>query len=305
MGKGIAKYGFKSGVLPVTRNILKNPTIRQTTLINRAKEPLPKGENGIGYAEGIQHPLKSRRDPKPATFIDIEEVISKSVPAPQSLKSSGSEIQETKMKRAQLRRQYLANALRKEEEYLLKKEELVAKKKIIEAKEREEEMKKINLTKSSDLTIPSLEHIINQPLMRPRTSEEIELMKLKRNYNREFIEFKAKERKLEKLLELYYEADQYIVTEEQLLKNIDAIFDETRFATNTNTFLELKNNTKKNNLERKIGDELFGTINTIHPGLPMVKDFLNGEAIKFNKEIKEENNKILEERQKNVDSILP
>ncbi|CAB4252339.1 similar to Saccharomyces cerevisiae YOR158W PET123 Mitochondrial ribosomal protein of the small subunit [Maudiozyma barnettii] len=305
MGKGIAKYGFKSGILPVTRNILKHPTVRQTNLVNKAKEPLPKGENGLGYAEGIQHPAKSRREPKPATFINIEDVISKSIPAPQSLKSAGSEIQETKMKKAQLRRKYLADALHKEEEYLLKREELLAKREIIEAKEREEEMKKINLTKSSDLTIPSLEHIINQPLMRHRTPEETELMKLKRIYNREFIEFKAKERKLEKLLELYYEADQYIVTEEQLLKNIDAIFDETRFSTNTNTFFDLKNNTKKNNLERKIGDELFGTVNTVHPGLPMVKDFLNGEAVKFDNEIKVENNKILEERQKNVDNILP
>ena len=306
MGKGIAKHGFKSGILPVVRNILKNPTIKQTTLVQKAKEPLPKGENGIGYAEGIQHPLKSLRVPKPSKFIDIESVISKSIPEPQSLNlKNGSVVQEIKNKKAELRRKYLADSLRNEENYVLQKEILMKRREEILAKEREVEMQKINLEKSSDLTIPTLEHIIKQPLMRARTTEETELMKLKRNYNRKLIEFKAKEKNLEKLLELYYEADQYIVTEEQLLKNIDSIFDETRFSTNANSFLELKNNTKKNNLEQQIGDELFGTVKTIHPGLPLVKDFLSGEAIKFNQEIKTQSDKILEERKNSLDNILP
>lgn len=306
MGKGVAKYGFKSGVLPTARSILKSPTTRQTTLVEKAKQPLPKGEDGIGYAEGIMHPIKSRRDPKPVKFIDVEQVISRSVPEPQTIKgSTNSAIQATKAKHAELRRKYLAEALRNEENYLLKREQLLNKRAEIAAKEREEEMKKIDLKKSSDLTIPSLEHIINQPLVRQRTKEETKLMKLKRNYNREMIAFKAKERKLEKLLELYYEADQYIVTEEQLLKNIDAIFDETRFAANANTFLELKNNAKKNSLEQKIGDELFGTVKTIHPGLPLVKDFLSGEAVHFNAEIKTENDRVLQEKKNNIDNILP
>lgn len=304
MGKGIAKYGFKSGVLPVTRSILKHPTTRQTRLVEKAKEELPKGSDGLGYAEGIKHPINSSRVQLPIKFLDVEELISKSVAAPQSIKTN-SEIQLTKLKKAELRRKYLSESLRNEENKLLSKEKLMLKRSEILAKEREEEMKQLNLHKSSDLTIPSLEHIIKQPLLRKRTADETKLMKMKRSYNRELIEFKAKERKLEKLLDLYYEVDQYIVTEEQLLKNIDSIFDQSKFSTNTNTILALKNNTKKNNLEQKIGDTLFGTVKTVHPGLPVINEYLSGESVKFESEVKAVNDKILEERKNNVDNILP
>ena len=305
MGKGAAKFGFKSGVLPVTRSILKHPTVTNTTLRERLTRPLPKGENGVGYADGIKEPKGSSRDPKPVKFIDVKEVIRKTVPEPSTTSggngvSEGNTVKAAKVARAALRRKYLTDALLNEEARALRREELLKLKREIQEREAAEEFARSNVKKDSDLTIPSLKELISQPLMRRRTPEEEKLMKLKRKYNREFIEFKAEERKLEKLLQLYYETDHYIITEQQLMAQLDSLFDDDRFRTfkyGSPVAAEFKHNTKRNILETQVGDALFGTVKTNHPGLASVKDFLRGDSEKFSKEIAQANQRVAEERQ--------
>ena len=263
MGKGIAKYGYKSGILPITRRILKKPTTKQLDLILKSKAPQPKGPRGEGYADGVQHPPGSSRIPPAPKFIDVEDLIKKTVPVSHKDLQINSIEQRRKLEKAQLRRRYLEEAFKNEEGRILRRDELIRKKREIETLEHERELKLINQKKSSDLTIPSLENIINQPLMRQRTDEEKKLLDMKRKYNRDFLEFKSKENKIRKLLELYYVADEFIVTEEQLIKKLDNLIPLRK--------LSMFEETRKNDIENKLGDELFGSING-KPGLSVTKE---------------------------------
>ncbi|CAL9732094.1 small ribosomal subunit protein mS26 [Monosporozyma unispora] len=283
MGKGIAKYGYKSGILPVTRNILKKPTTKQVDLIAKSKAPKPKGVPGEGYAEGVQHPVGSRRAPPKVEFIDVARLIQKTVPKSTKEIQINTAKKRDRLERAQLRQRYLTEALQNEESRILKRDELIKKKKEIEKLEHERELKLINQKKSSDLTIPSLEHIINQPLMRQRTIEEKKLLDMKRKYNRDLVEYKAKETKLRKLLELYYVSDEFIVTEEQLMKKLDNLIPLRK--------LPMSEETRKTNIENKLGDELFGSING-KPGLPVIKEYLNNEAESFAERVRTQNEEL-------------
>lgn len=280
MGKGIAKYGYKSGILPVTRSILKKPTTKQLDLIAKSKAAQPKGPRGEGYADGVQHPPKSSRVPPAPEFIDVETLIKNTVPRSHKNLQINTVEQRQKLERAQLRQRYLEEAFRNEENRILRRDELIQRRKEIEKLEHERELKLINQKKSSDLTVPSLEHIINQPLMRQRTEEEKKLLDMKRKYNRDLVEFKSRENKIRKLLELYYVADEFIVTEEQLMKKLDNLIPIRK--------LPISEETRKNNIENKLGDELFGSING-KPGLPMIKEYLNNEAEDFAERIRQQN----------------
>lgn len=299
MGKGVAKYGFKSGILPTARSILKHPTIKQTSLLDKANAPKPKGVNGLGYAEGIKHPIDSKRVQDPIKFIDVEEVIAKTVPEPISREMKDLTPQQMRrFKRAELRRDYLSQAFRHEEERLLKREEKLKEREELIAKERVKKLEAINRKKQSDLTIPSLDHLVRQPLMRQRTKEENELLAMKRKYNREMIEFKAKERKLERLIDLYYITDELIVNEEQLMKKLDKIF-----VTHNNIYMS-SDIQRKDVIENKIGDALFGSVNE-HLGLPALKDFISGEAERFAGRVTETNEHLIHDQKTESDKILP
>lgn len=283
MGKAVAKYGYKSGILPVTRNILKKPTTMQLDLIAKSKAPKPKGSQGEGYADGVQHPVGSRRSPPKVEFIDVKHLIEKTVPKTTKEIQIHTAKQRDRLERAQLRQRYLTEAFQNEESRILKRDELIKKKKEIEKLEHERELKLINQKKSSDLTIPSLEHIINQPIMRQRTPEEKKLLDMKRKYNRDLVEYKAKETKLRKLLELYYVSDEFIVTEEQLMKKLDNLIPLRK--------LSMSEETRKTNIENKLGDELFGSING-KPGLPVIKEYLSNEAESFAERVRIQNEEL-------------
>ncbi|GAV54013.1 hypothetical protein ZYGR_0AK05150 [Zygosaccharomyces rouxii] len=304
MGKGAAKYGFKSGVLPTARSILKNPTIRQETLLKEAKAHKPKGPNGVGYAEGVLHPKGSHRESLPVTFIDVERLIQNTVASPQNVTPVNSKQQEQKLRKAELRRQYLADAFRKEEERLLKREELIKKREQLLEQQKQKEVALLDRTKSSDLTIPTLERILEEPLMRQRTDEEKQLLDMKRQYNRDLVEFRAKERKLEKLVELYHIADEFIVTEKQLTQKVEEAFNnEGSDVLRTKLSMGVSRIRSRN--EGNIGDALFGTVASgEHVGMPIVKEFLSGEMEDFANEVEAKNKQVMDEKKNNVDTIL-
>lgn len=304
MGKGAAKYGFKSGVLPTTRSILKNPTIKQEALLKEAKAPKPKGPNGIGYADGVLHPRGSHRESLPVNAIDVEKLIQNTVAPPQNIKPVNSKQQEQKLRKAELRRQYLAGAFKKEEERLLKCEELIKKREQLLEQQKQKEVALLDKTKSSDLTVPTLEHILEEPLMRPRTDEEKQLLTMKRQHNRYLIDFKAKERKLEKLVELYHVADEFIVTEKQLLQKVDEAFNnEGSDILRTRLGMGVSRIRSRN--EGNIGDALFGTVASgEYVGMPIVKEFLSGEMEEFANEVEAKNKQVMDEKKNNADTIL-
>ncbi|AET40205.1 mitochondrial 37S ribosomal protein mS26 PET123 Ecym_5456 [Eremothecium cymbalariae DBVPG len=277
MGKGVAKFGFKSGILPVTRSILKKPTMKQTSKLQETRAPKPKGINGVGYADNIKHPAGSHRNPPEVKFIDVEELIEKTVPHPKKGKIATTPNQLTKQRMAEIRREYLSESLRKEEQRILKQERLMLKRQELLHAERQQHLKKVNQNRSSDLTVPMLEDLIKGPLMRPRTAEEQKLVDLKRKYNRELIEFKSKERKFADLVSLYNAANCFIVTEKQLTEKIEELFtnDNVEYM-KKNLHVTLANRASFG--DQSVTDSLYGTLaNGLHDGFPIIKDFLTGE----------------------------
>ena len=303
MYKRQAKYGYKSGVLPLTRSILKNPTTKQQSIIAKVKAPKPKGIEGVGYAPGVLHPNGSHRHPPLVKFIDVEQLIEKTVAAPKTVPKMNSPEQEARAKRSQLRREFLTKAFKNEEQRLLRREELLKEKEKILELEKTERENKLLKEKSSDLTIPTLENILEQPLIRWRTPEERKILQLKRKFNRDLLEFQTKERKMEKLLNLYHIADEFIVTEKKLLQKIDEIFDD-KYIHGHSRILESEKSIEKRILENDIGDAIFGTLGGgNYVGMPMVNEFLNGETKQFNDKVDEKIREKIQRDQQDTQTI--
>ncbi|KAM3160477.1 hypothetical protein ACU8KH_04610 [Lachancea thermotolerans] len=304
MGKGAAKFGFQSGLLPNARSILKNPTIKQTSIIEKAKAPKPKGPHGVGYAKNIAHPKGSHRDSPDVKFIDVEELISKTVPEPQHARIPKTVQQEARLHKAQLRRSYLSESFRNEEKRLLHQEKMLQEKEAAHAEERQKELLALNESRSSDLTIPTMENTLQGPLMRQRTPEEMKILDMKRKHNRDIQQFQAKERKLEKLLKLFHVTDHFIVTEDQLIKKIDEVFaNEASEALRTK--LSVGSSRPRSRSEKDIGDALFGSLGGGEfVGLPTIKEYVSGEMHTFANEVEDRNKQLLQQRKENLDTIL-
>ena len=249
-------------------------------------------------------PKGSHRHSPDVEFVDVEDLIAKTVQAPKKTKKASSEQQLIKTKKADLRRKYLSHAFRAEEQRLLRQEELLKKRETLLQAQRESELKELKKERSSNLTIPTLEDIMNQPLMRQRTPEEQEILNLKRKHNREMIDFKANERKLDNLVQLYHAADDFIVNEEQLLASVEKAFatesqDVLRNKLSVSTSQQIARN------ETDISDALFGTLgNGKYVGLPIVKEFLSGEMENFSEEVNTKLEQLTKEIEERKDSVL-
>lgn len=289
----------KSGTLPVTRQILKKPTTGQQYLLDELKKSKPKGVKGVGYAEGVKHPRGSHRSPPRVEFVDVENLIESTVKRPSTKvsQSMSSQMRE-KLKRAELRREYLAESFRKEEEKLIKMHDLIQKREALVAEQREREIQELNKAQSSDLTIPSLSGMVNGKLMRERTPEEMELLKMKRKYNRDTQELRNKENKLRKLLDLYHASSEFIVTEEQLLNTIENVFSTRAAASSFETIKSLPETIINKRNDAISQDLFFGTStkeDNFEVGLPMVQDFITGELNRLHTKAKENYDKQLEQ----------
>lgn len=304
MGNGAAKYGFKSGILPNARTILKNPTVKQTTLLDKLKAPKPKGTEGVGYAKNIAHPRGSHRSSPRVEFVDVENLIAKTVPEPQNTTVPKTAQQEAKQQKAEMRRSYLSEAFRNEESRILRQEKLLHEKQAAQAEERQKELQALNETRSSDLTIPTIDKMLQGPLMRQRSPEEREILKLKRKHNRDVLQLRAKERKLENLLKLYHVTSEFIVSEAQLVKKIDEVFaNESSEALRTK--LSVGASRPKSRNEKDIGDALFGSLGGgDFVGLPTVKDYVSGEMNSFAAEVEARNEALTQQRKRDLDTIL-
>lgn len=289
----------KSGTLPVTRQILKKPTTGQQYLLDELKKPKPKGVGGVGYAKGVQHPRGSHRNPPPVEFVDVESLIETTVKEPsRPIAGQLSPQMRERLRKAELRRTYLAEAFRKEEERLIEMHALIQKREKLVAEQREREIQELNKPQSSDLTIPSLSSMVEGKLMRNRTPEEEKLLAMKRKYNRETHELRNKESKLRKLLDLYHMSSEFIVTEEQLLNTIENVFSTRAAASSFETIKTLPETTitKRNNAISQ--DMFFGTStrnDNFEVGLPMVQDFISGELNNLHAKAKENYEKQLKE----------
>ncbi|SCU95161.1 LADA_0G13938g1_1 [Lachancea dasiensis] len=304
MGKGAAKYGMKSGILPEARAILKNPTVRQTDVLQKLKAPKAKGTDGVGFAKNIDHPRGSHRFPPQTKFVDVEKLIASTVPEPQQPKVPKTSQQEAKQNKAQIRRSYLSDSFRKEEQRVLRQAELLKEKEARLHEEKQLELATLNQSRSSDLTVPTLHNLLSGPLIRPRTPEEQEILQMKRKQNRDVLQLKAKERRLDNLLKLYHVTDEFIVTEGQLMKKIEEAFaNESSEALRTKLSVGTARPRTKN--EKALGDALFGSLGGGNfVGLPSIKDYVSGEMNTFARDVERKNQALQEQRKTNMDTIL-
>lgn len=283
MGKGNLKFGGKSGVLPAVRHILKNPV-----------KPIEQKPNpDVGYAENVKEPRGSHREQKLPEVKTVNDLISTTVRLPKVLPTNVNATEMTpeqkrRVQKAQLRREYYIQSLKKEE-IKLETDEL-REKRIKELKEAQEKEMIVEESPAAKLTLPTISSYLDGPLMRQRTPEETQLLKAKKNANRLNNELAYKLERASDLLQLYYSAENFITNETDLKRAIEEAFHP---GNEHITVLNPEHMSRAPN--EKIGDALFGTINN-QPGLSHVLEQLSGERREYKEKVNEAAKRKLDEQ---------
>ncbi|ODV85448.1 hypothetical protein CANARDRAFT_28247 [[Candida] arabinofermentans NRRL YB-2248] len=273
MGKGALKFGGKSGILPVPRQIFKKPY----------KHQVYQKEQDTGYAEGILHPKGITRDFVPPKVFTPESRLLKSAAQPKKQFSPEEfsklpTAQQYRIKNAELRRAYLKESYDAEVKRLERVE--YAKQKSEEEKAQMKlEADNHDKSKAELYTIPTIESYLSGPLIKPRTPEQKEALQLKKEANRLQQELDVKTNKAIKLLELYNASAAFAITESKLELMVDAAFSESKLidANNiTNSSVEkLHRLPSTSEFDSALKDAIVGNVNK-GPGFDVVNDTLNG-----------------------------
>ncbi|KAG0680059.1 hypothetical protein C6P40_000125 [Pichia californica] len=291
MGKGAIKFGGKSGLLPKPKEIFKQPYKHQVY-----KKPADSG-----YAEGILHPKKITRDYIIPKVFTPEQLLKKSAHEP-TKKYTQDEIskmpvsQQFKIKNSEMRRKYLKESYETEIKRLEKVEKFEEKLKIEEEKVSAESAQH-KQSKAEFYTSPTIESYLKGPLVRPRTEEEKETLRIKKESNRLQTILDVDVQKASNLFELYNASANYAITEEKLEKMVDSAFDNKADLSWQNIASSTPNkiNAIKNNVtfDAALVDVVLDNVNK-GPGYEAVEDYLNG----FTDDIKELSEQI--KREKNL-----
>lgn len=291
MGKGVLKYGGKSGILPKVRPVFKRHPIRPLTEQELAKEN--KVEQG--FAEGVPLPKKTgftfQRIQPPKPVVSVEERIRKTIEerVPTNVDESKLSAEQLwELKRNEIRRDYLKQAYLAEADRLQRLDAYRAKEE--EKKKLHSEASEYQQSDAEKLTLPTLDSYLEGPIMRPRTDAEELILQEQRLLNRKTNELHAKEAKANSLLDLYHAASNFITTEEELEAAITEAFEvnfskfdgsqsiiESRLASTGSGYANIDYN------ERIISDHVLGELNG-KPGFQTVKDTLSGELEQLKRE---------------------
>lgn len=296
MGKGAMKFGGKSGLLPKPKQIFKQPYKHQ--VYNKPADS--------GYAEGILHPKNITRDYLIPKVITPEQLLNKSAHEP-SKKYSEEEIakmpvnQQFKLKNAEMRRKYLKESYENEVQRLQRVEKFQAELKIQQDKVAEESAKHTQ-SKAEFFTSPTLESYLNGSLVRPRTEEENEALKIKRESNRLQTNLNVDIQRSNSLFELYNASINFAITEEKLEKMVDNAFDSKADEVWNNIASSTPNkiNAVKNHVtfDNALVDIVLDNVNK-GPGYEAVEDYLDG----FTDDIKQLADQIkMEKNQQDIES---
>lgn len=292
MGKGILKYGGKSGILPKVRPVFKRYPIRPKNEAELAEDakvvsgfadnvPLPKRKGFVFHRKAPEKPVMT-----------VEERIKRNIEDRKPQNTDESKLSQDEiwqLKRDEIRRAYLKEAYLVEAERLKKVDELKAK---VSAKEEEfAKSHTYTISEADKLTLPTIDSYLKGPIMRQRTEEEKILLEQQRTLNRKTTELLVKEQKAVKILDLYHAAADFITTEEELETAITKAFEE-----NTNAY-DLAESTVNQLLsvgssmvhvkhnEDLISDTILGQLNG-KPGLQNISENLSGETEKLKREAK-------------------
>lgn len=289
MKKRVLKYGGKSGLLPEVRPVFKRYPIRPPS----EKEQAAFDKIEQGYAEGVPVPkskgLQISRKPIPKPVLTVDERIKMFIEDRRPKVEDESKLNEQEkweLKKDNIRREYLKEAYKREEERLSRLDELKAKKDASDAAAKSKKQHTGD-SESTKLTLPTIDSYLQGSLMRNRTPNEEAILKEKRTLNRKTLELKEREKKANQLLELYHSAAKFITTEEELNdavhqafevdvgrfdSNISAIGEKLRSGGNVFTNLDKNANLLQNHA--------LGQING-KPGLQAIKETISGRAQKL------------------------
>lgn len=266
MGKGAAKFGYKSGTLPAVRDIFKKPI-----------KPIVRPANpNVGYAEGIKEPRGVQREQPLPKVKSAQQLIHDTVKDPKRIPTNLAkltEIQREKLTKASLRRDYFKSTLKNEQTRLEKLEAYQAQA-LKESKQEHDDLFKT--TASTELALPTIDNYLNGPIMRQRTPEEEETLKAKKLANRLNHELVGKTNKATKLLSLYYASQSFILTEEELKQRVESVFAKANTANASNVA----------KYSTKVTDSLFDTVNGGKPGLQQIQESINGKDLLFKEQLK-------------------
>ncbi|KAG7874442.1 hypothetical protein KL938_005057 [Ogataea parapolymorpha] len=273
MGKGAARFGGKSGFLPKPREIFKQPY----------KHVVYQKEPDTGYADGILHPRGTTRELIRPPVVTPEERLlrtarpPKKVPGESELQKMVAE-QRANIKQAELRRKYLAESY-KTEVSRLERLEAQERRRAEEQAKVEQAAREYKASHAEVYTMPTVESYLDGPFIRPRTEEEKEELRLKREANRRARELEQKQAQAVKLLELYNAAANFAVTDEKLKEMVDSAFSDRKLqAVKDMLSVDLSglgSQPSPGEFDKTVADVILGTVNK-GPSLDAVEDTLSG-----------------------------
>lgn len=292
MGKRNLKFGGKSGILPKVRPVFKRNPVRPPTAFELAEEA--KIEQG--YAEGVPLPQKTgitfHRKPVRPEVITVEERIKRNIEAREPANVDESKLTQDEiwqLKRDEIRRLHLKEAYLTEARRLERIEELkAAQREAAEVTQKTDQQ--YEESQATKLTMPTIESYLKGPLMRERTAEEKALVHEQRLLNRKTRELETSENNATNLLELYHAAAKFITTEEELELAIHDAFevDVSKFETNQMVIANKLAGYQQafaniDSSEALVTNQAYGELNG-QPGLPLVKDTVDGVMEKLKRE---------------------
>lgn len=280
MVKRIARYGFKSGILPKPRQIVES--FKTPAEIEHAEK-----EN-IGF-----------RDPELVPKgVEAKVALKERVPASYHIEHSAKKAKENKSGadwkklNAEIRKKYLTQSLLTQE---------AEEKAIMEQrgrqleKDRQARIQRLERTKISEatrLTLPTIQSFLtNQPLVARRTPEEIALLKAKREANRKAVKLDHLTKKSNEVLELYQSSANFITTEAKLKSAIEACFNNSgspyisgsQYISNEVQSVFSTGDAKGANVSslNELTAATLGLTRNFLPGLGEVQSAISGETKKF------------------------
>jgi hypothetical protein len=263
---------------------------------------------GQGYADEKMVPRGSHRFPKKKTVPTEEQLIATRNPPRTSAKHATprSEIHKWHLKMADLRKQYLADSLVSAEradkaKYHYHKRYLAAAEKV------KEDARNAGLTEAELLTLPTISGLLTNSQLKRQTEDEYEQKRLERQYNDQLQQLKDEEERARVTVQLIDQADDFIVTEEQLIAGVekafvngsssgrnpvggwsitsfkeDSIMGVGRNSAGLEKLVSLASESEESKLT-EIGDaialELTGVTNNGKPGLGRIAEILRGDNV--------------------------
>lgn len=297
MVKPIARYGFKSGVLPKPRQIveaLKTPA----ELKQAAKE-------NVGFVDPELVPRGV------AAHVPLKDRVPASYTIANSAKAQGENPQkkraEWKSLNASIRRKYLTDSLltqEAEEVRIMQRREKTLE---VERHAQLELQKQATRSKATTLTLPTIQSFLSSKnqLVMPRTRQEKELLHAKRKANRKALELQSLETKASNLLEVYQSAGSFIVNEQQLEAAIQQAFSpkvpHARYYTAGSHIPSLGDLSRQFDIslggaskqpgvteaQTNLTKSLFGITSNNNPGLGEVEDAISGATVQYRKVLRD------------------